>query len=371
MNELQDLKSTRKADQVANPESQALLGEATKSVFDTFRERPLETAGGALVAATLGIAAVRLKSPALEKLAATEAPSVTRSGLHFDKLQTKTRDCCVIPSFRAEGGPQREQMRIVPWKNIVSIGSTDASVYFRSRFSIFPIYQRNRRSGATAFMADESGLIATANHVVSDTRQSYFVRLKGERVPARLMAIDKESDLAILKVDTNVKSIRPLELSLNHNDIRQGREAFLIGFPDGAQVRVMTSGPLHNLNYVGKLGGDADFVNGVKKEYFRSGWVQHLVPSFGGNSGGPLLLENGKVVGVHSKGKYTSDFASASSVLHLPPMLDELRLRPMANGFSEIPTKLARTFIAKPKSVIKPSEPISPALPPKSTDLIA
>ncbi len=350
MNELHDLKSTRKADNVANHEQQTWLLDSVRSAFDSFKERPLESAGGALAAASLGIAAVRLKSPGLEKLAASEASSVTRSGLHFDKLQTKTRDCCVIPSFRAEGGPQREQMHIVPWKKIVSTSSTDAMVYFRSRFSIFPIYQGNSTRGATAFMADESGLIATANHVVADTRQSYFVRLKGERVPARLMAIDKESDLAILKVDTNIKSIKPLELSLNHNDIRQGREAFLIGFPDGAQVRVMTSGPLHNLNYVGKLSGDADFVNGVKKEYFRTGWVQHLVPSFGGNSGGPLLLENGKVVGVHSKGKYTADFASASSVLHLSPMLNELRLRPMANGFSEIPTKLVRTSIAKAKS---------------------
>ncbi len=68
------------------------------------------------------------------------------------------------------------------------------------------------------------------------------------------MARDVRNDVAVLKVDANVKGVRPLDLhldafekqnpelffSVNSNEIRLERTGYLIGFPNGATRRVMT-----------------------------------------------------------------------------------------------------------------------------------
>ncbi len=112
--------------------------------------------------------ALRLKAPALEKLAVAEAPSlaksavaeapsISKSSLQFGKLPEVPPGQVVIPSFRTEGGFRRATMTTVPELNIVNANSIDAQVYKAAKSSTFQVLKGERIRGGTGFLVDESG----------------------------------------------------------------------------------------------------------------------------------------------------------------------------------------------------------------------
>lgn len=355
MNDLADIKETPK-DSSANTGTPSWLTETAKFAFGSVKEKPIESAAIVFAAATLGLGVTRLKLPVLEKLGATESVSLSKSGLKFGKFPDVPPDKIVIPSFRIEGGPERAAMRTIPEFNIVSKESTDARVYSLGSYSTFPVYTGHNVIPSSGFLVDEKGLIATAHHVVSNAELPYFVGIKGAKVPAKLVARDPANDVALLQVDTSVKGFRPLELNLDafskvaaaqrgavkywDEGIPLDRKAYLIGYPDNAAYRVMTKGPAETIGLIKGMYPKAEVIGSESGELFAGAKVMHKVTSFGGNSGGPLMLENGLVAGVHVRGRYGvgAEYAEASSVHHLARLLDEVRLRPLVSGHGDFAT---------------------------------
>ena len=145
--------------------------------------------------------------------------------------------------------------------------------------------QMRREQSGTGFIVDKNGYIVTNNHVV-DKVDRIKVKLHGDATEykARVIGTDKETDLAVLKIDTH----RPLQAVTiaNSDGVQVGDWAVAIGSPFGLEASV-TAG------IVSALGRD-----GIGQQFQR--FIQTDAAINPGNSGGPLLNIKGEVIGVNT-----------------------------------------------------------------------
>ncbi|MFA7237564.1 MAG: trypsin-like peptidase domain-containing protein [Phycisphaeraceae bacterium] len=135
-------------------------------------------------------------------------------------------------------------------------------------------------SGSGFFITAE-GHFVTNYHVVAGASK-VVIHVGDRALPARVIRVDQSSDLALLKVEG--KSV-PLALRPSGSGVRVGQTVATVGYPNPGlqgQEPKFTTG---QINALSGAGGDA-------------GLYQISVPVQPGNSGGPLLDENGQVVGV-------------------------------------------------------------------------
>jgi S1-C subfamily serine protease len=137
-------------------------------------------------------------------------------------------------------------------------------------------------SSGTGFFVSKNGDIVTNAHVVQgcDT-----VEVRGAIAPneARVVAVDREIDLALLK--TGATPPRVASFRGYGDQIGKDEQVLLIGYPEerGAtgEYKVVTS---QILDVQGPLGNTQ--------------WLQFADAARQGNSGGPLLDASGNVIGV-------------------------------------------------------------------------
>jgi serine protease Do len=147
--------------------------------------------------------------------------------------------------------------------------------------------QPQRVSGmGSGIVLDPRGYILTNFHVVDDV-QTLRVRLHdGSGYSARIYAVDKEADLAIIKIDPH----KPLPLPVwgTASDLMVGEAVIAIGNAYGYEHSI-TDG---RVSYKGR-----DVT--LNKDLAYRGLIQTSAPINPGNSGGPLLNLLGEVVGVN------------------------------------------------------------------------
>jgi serine protease Do len=149
-----------------------------------------------------------------------------------------------------------------------------------------------RESLGSGFIVDSKGYIITNNHVIEKADKIY-VKLSTDPDtqdlgrPARVIGVDKATDLAVIKIDTST----PLPtVKLGNSDTAQvGDWVEAIGSPF-ALSQTVTAGIISAKNRTIEPGA--------------SGQFQHFIQTDAainpGNSGGPLLNMNGEVVGVNT-----------------------------------------------------------------------
>ncbi len=149
-----------------------------------------------------------------------------------------------------------------------------------------------QESLGSGFIVDPKGYIITNNHVVEKADKIY-VKLSTDPDtqdlgrPARVIGVDKATDLAVIKIDTNT----PLPtVKLGNSDTAQvGDWVEAIGSPF-ALSQTVTAGIISAKNRTIEPGA--------------SGQFQHFIQTDAainpGNSGGPLLNMNGDVIGVNT-----------------------------------------------------------------------
>lgn len=134
-------------------------------------------------------------------------------------------------------------------------------------------------STGTGFFVSNAGHIITNYHVVEDAKKITIFNADGSSLVAEVLKRDPANDVALLKVESRSSG---LELSAN---IEKGEQVLTIGYPlisvQGQESKV-TFG---NLNALSGVKGDVRF-------------AQIDVPIQPGNSGGPLLNQQGQVVGI-------------------------------------------------------------------------
>src|SRR6476619_7251332 len=141
----------------------------------------------------------------------------------------------------------------------------------------------------SGFVYDAGGHIVTNAHVV-DGGGSISIRFwNGKTVSASLVGTDASTDLAVLKVDAPGSDLFPLSLGDSSNLV-VGDQVIAIGSPFGLEGTV-TSGIVSALHREMTSPNHFAIDNSIQTDAA----INH------GNSGGPLLDSQGKVVGVNAQ----------------------------------------------------------------------
>ena len=148
----------------------------------------------------------------------------------------------------------------------------------------------------------KDGLILTNAHVASPRAVELSVTLASlERVGARLVGWDHWTDLAILQID--LAEVKRRGLKFSHADFGDsdklyvGQTVYAVGTPFGL-TRTATRGIISNNR---RYFEDSRGVNGYETGAFNT-WLQTDAAINPGNSGGPLVTEDGRVIGISSRG---------------------------------------------------------------------
>lgn len=128
----------------------------------------------------------------------------------------------------------------------------------------------------------------TNYHVIEDSNLiKIYLGDDFSEVTAKLIAKDKNQDLAILKFSSKLH-LTPLTLG-NSDNIRKGQFAIAMGSPQGYDY--FNSLTLGVISYPNRL---------IKDEYGENLFIQTDVAINPGNSGGPLINIHGEVIGVNT-----------------------------------------------------------------------
>lgn len=184
-------------------------------------------------------------------------------------------EAAAAPAFDTE-----EQQNIGVYKkalpSVVNITSTEVA------FDFFygPVPQQGQGSG---FVLTKEGLILTNNHVIGNAQRLEVMLSDKHKYKARVLAVDKNHDLALIKIDA--PSLTPVTLSDSRNLV-VGQRVYAIGNPFGLNG-TMTRGIISAIRSIrGPQGNPIEDA------------IQTDAAVNPGNSGGPLLNSRGEVIGI-------------------------------------------------------------------------
>ncbi|MCB0014397.1 MAG: serine protease [Anaerolineales bacterium] len=176
--------------------------------------------------------------------------------------------------------------------------------------------QLNAFGAGSGFFISETGLILTNNHVVSGAA-IIWVQVDGEetRRNARLLGVSECSDLAVLQIERRGDEAFPF-LSWHENAAETGMNIYAAGYPLGDPEFTLTNGVVSKANANGNsVWASVDFV------------LEHDATLNPGNSGGPLVTADAKVIGVNYAAVFNTNqyfaisFAEVQQIL--PDLIDE------------------------------------------------
>ena len=156
--------------------------------------------------------------------------------------------------------------------------------------------QSGQRIGAglgSGFITDPNGTIITNAHVVAGATRVSVAMRDGKTFPAKVLGIDEQNDLAVLRIDAKGLPTAPLGSS---DDIIIGEWSIAIGNPYGFLLGntepSVTAGVISatGRNLIGQAEGGGAYVDMIQTD-------ASINP---GNSGGPLVNADGVVIGVNA-----------------------------------------------------------------------
>jgi S1-C subfamily serine protease len=172
-----------------------------------------------------------------------------------------------------------------------------------SPFDVFNSQQASESTGS-GFVIDDQGLILTNAHVVEAATDIRVTFSDHHTVSATAVGKDADTDLALLRVDVEGENLdlKPLELG-DSDTVQVGDPTVAIGNPFGLE-RTLTTGVVSALQR--RLTAPSGF--GIDNV------IQTDAALNPGNSGGPLLDANGRVIGINSQIATASGNASGGNV---------------------------------------------------------
>jgi len=144
-----------------------------------------------------------------------------------------------------------------------------------------------RMSGSgSGFVFSSDGLILTNSHVIDNSEKLIVTLLDGDEFTAEVTGIDKDTDIAIIKIYGSGYSAAKLGVS---HDLRIGQLVIAIGNPLGYQ---------HSVS-VGVLSGVGRTMR-TPDGHLIDNILQSDAAMNPGNSGGPMIDTSGEVIGINT-----------------------------------------------------------------------
>jgi serine protease Do len=266
-------------------------------LFNKMREQKLLSFGLLLLTLSIGIVIGTLVNTgahaARGQVAAPDAtplhlPDAVLIGNEFTRLAKKLEPSVV--NITADYTPKEVSSKKDP-NGEGDSGGDDALEPFKRFFHGGPFAGESPRAlkheqSGSGFIVDRNGYIITNNHVVE---KMDHIRVKlhseGGEYRARLIGYDRETDLAVIKIDPKTP-LDPVTIG-NSDAIQVGDWAVAIGSPFGLEASVT-----------------AGIVSATGREIIPTQQFQRFIQTDAainpGNSGGPLLDIRGEVIGVNT-----------------------------------------------------------------------
>ena len=211
--------------------------------------------------------------------------------------QTVQQPKSATPAIPSSVGAARRTPVVVVAHNVLpSVVNIQTEATMRRReidpyFDPFGIFggggNQSYTSLGSGFVWSSDGIIVTNNHVVEGASRITVIFSDRTEMRAKLIGVDPDSDVAVLRVDAKSLPAAPVGTS---SDLMIGETVVAVGNPFGLSGTVTTG-------VVSALGRSVP-----SKEQGRTftDFIQTDASINPGNSGGPLLNIEGKVVGINT-----------------------------------------------------------------------
>jgi serine protease Do len=172
--------------------------------------------------------------------------------------------------------------------------------------SIFPelfrdrIYERKIKALGSGFIITEDGYLVTNEHVVEDATEIVITMTSGEHYNAKIIGVDRLTDIALLKIEGKNHPFLGLGDS---NDLIVGEWVIALGNPFG--LFALNDKPTVTVGVISAIDRDWGL---TKEKRLYMDMIQTDAAINRGNSGGPLVNSLGQVIGmntfIYSEGAY-------------------------------------------------------------------
>jgi len=180
-----------------------------------------------------------------------------------------------LNSLNSELGNINEEFDLLK----ASVGEDFSGIIDNSIKSVVTI--RTDVGQGTGFIITENGYLVTNAHVLVGGQEVYAITYEQKRIPAEFIGYDSTLDVALLKIPGEYNS---LELG-DSDKLQIGEEVIAIGNPLGLQFSVSQG-----------------IISAVHREGINKlpVYIQTDAALNPGNSGGPLINKQGKVMGINN-----------------------------------------------------------------------
>jgi S1-C subfamily serine protease len=194
------------------------------------------------------------------------------------------------------------------------------------------------QGAGSGFIWDDKGYVVTNFHVIAEAQGANVTLADRSTWPAKLVGVDPDKDIAVLKIDAPTGSLPPIPIGTSA-DLLVGQKVFAIGNPFGFD-QTLTTGVISGLG--------REIVSATRRPI--QGVIQTDAAINPGNSGGPLLDSAGRVIGINTaivspSGAYAGiGFAVPVDVVNriVPQIISGEKIKKPGLGISLVDDSLAR-----------------------------
>jgi serine protease Do len=205
------------------------------------------------------------------------------------------------------------------------------------------IYERGKRTlqrgiGSGVIFSPD-GYILTNYHVAGRAAEIKITLANKERVNATLIGDDHWTDLAVVRLDMDELKEKGIDFQYatlgTSEGLVPGQDVIAIGTPFGLS-RTLTLGVVSNTERT--FYPQEQDIDGYETGSF-SNWIQMDTPIAQGNSGGPLVDLNAKVVGVNTRGIPGQNLNFAIPIDTAKRVMEEILATAEVNDDGSVETK--------------------------------
>lgn len=157
-------------------------------------------------------------------------------------------------------------------------------------------------------------------------RMTYSVNIDRDmKIGATLLNASEEQDFAILKLDQTLNGYKALKMR-DSSEVQAADVVYSVGFPGNNDLKVINTYTSNDVSFKrGTVSKAEGIYQGRMDNFVVNGYfIQTDCAISGGDSGGPMIDENGNVVGVSVMGDETNNFYYAVASDVITPSLDKL-----------------------------------------------